>query len=444
MGRRRRRQRLPAEPVDIEIHGLDHECRGVGQIDGKTVFVGGALAGEKVSFKYTKQRKTWDEGYAVSVLDASNERVEPGCPHFGVCGGCSLQHMRPSAQIHAKQQVLLDNLQQIGRVEAGEILPPLTSEDVFGYRNKARLGVRFVRKKDRVLVGFRERGNSFITDLQQCPVLNPVAGDRIEQVAEMIGRLSIREQVAQIEFAAGDDSAVFVFRNLAEPSAEDLSLLREFQHDSGIHVYLQPGNESTIAPLGDGTTLSYRLPAHDIEIRFLPTDFTQVNAQLNQRMLDCALALLQPEKTDRVLDLFCGLGNFTLPIARQVAQVTGVEGDAGLVERARANAQHNGIDNVDYYTANLYEDLEHEPWISQSYDKALIDPPRSGAREVLPLIDSMGIRRLVYVSCYPGTLARDAGILVNEYGFRLQKAGVMDMFPHTAHVESIALFEKTG
>lgn len=262
------------------------------------------------------------------------------------------------------------------------------------------------------------------------------------QIAHLIEQLSIREQVPQIEFAADGEKEVFVFRILQEPTSADLQLLADFESQSGIHVYLQPGNAESLYPLHDPVELAYKLPDYDLSIAFQPSDFTQVNAELNRSMLKLAMQLLQPDENDQVLDLFCGLGNFTLPIARFAASVTGVEGDADLVARARANAQANGLDNVCYYTANLYETLDNEPWLKQSYNKALLDPPRSGAKEILPLLPKLGVQRIVYVSCYPGTLARDAGILVNELGYRLLKVGVMDMFPHTAHVESIALFEK--
>ncbi|MET0101586.1 MAG: 23S rRNA (uracil(1939)-C(5))-methyltransferase RlmD [Sedimenticola sp.] len=443
MGRSRRR-RLPPDPVRTEIESLSHDGRGVAHIEGKAVFIHGALPGEEVEFLYTRKSKQHDEGQVSTVLKAAPERVEPRCAHFGVCGGCSLQHMAPEAQINAKQQALMDAFSRIGKVEPQEILPPLVSPNAWGYRRKARLGVKYVPKKGKVLVGFRERGSSFITDLERCHVLHPKVGELITPLGELIAGLSIRDKLPQIEVAMGDERCVLVFRILEPITASDHDSLKAFGTTHDVIVYLQEGGPETICPLeGDAVDLSYRLPEHDVEVHFLPSDFTQVNSELNQRMIDHALGLLQPRETDRVLDLFCGLGNFTLPMARRSQEVVGVEGDAGLVSRARENALGNQIDNTRYFTANLYESLQKEPWLRERFDKALLDPPRSGAFEVLEHLPRLGIERMVYVSCYPGTLARDAGELVNNLGYRLVSAGVMDMFPHTAHVESIALFEKT-
>lgn len=441
MGRSRARK-LPQDPVAVHIEGMSADGRGIACVEGRTVFIHGALTGERVLFRYARVKGGQAEGVLVEVLIPSPDRVPAQCPEYGVCGGCSLQHQSASAQIRDKQQILLQALASIGNVTPDRILPPLTRDPVWGYRKKARLGVKYVAKKERVLVGFRERGSGFICDTQRCLVLDPKVGELLIPLAQMIGELSIKERIPQIEVAMGDSDCILIFRLLSPASVEDLQLLSAFCETHGVIPYLQEGGAESVRPLsGDDRVLYYRLPSHGLEFRFLPTDFTQVNTALNRLMVDHALQLLDPKPEDSVLDLFCGLGNFTLPLARSVRDVTGVEGDAGLVARARQNALANGIRNVRYYTANLYQPLENEPWLHESCGKVLLDPPRSGAQEILQHLPKIGARRIVYVSCYPDTLARDAGELVNLHGYRLAAAGVMDMFPHTAHVESIALFE---
>ncbi len=439
----KKRKPLPTEPVEAEITSLSHDARGVTHVDGKAVFIPGALPGERIMFRFTRRARRHDEGVVTEVLRAAAERVVPRCAHFGVCGGCALQHMGPDAQVRMKQDLLRETLIRIGRVEPERWLAPLRSEP-WGYRRKARLGVRWVAKKGRVLVGFRERGSSFIADLSLCHVLRPEVGERLLALAALVESLSIRERLPQIEVAQGDGPTVLVFRVLDPPSAEDEAKLLAFASETGLHVYVQPGGNESIVPLpGQETELSYRLPAQGLELGFEPYDFTQVNLELNRRMIDQALTLLEPESGERVLDLFCGLGNFTLPIARRAGSVVGVEGDGGLVARGRHNAERNGIANVGFQVADLYgEPTAAAPWHSQRFDRALLDPPRSGAREVLDPLVATGVRRLVYVSCYPSTLARDAEHLVHEHGFRLTAAGAMDMFPHTAHLESMAVFER--
>ncbi|MEJ2454469.1 MAG: 23S rRNA (uracil(1939)-C(5))-methyltransferase RlmD [Candidatus Thiodiazotropha sp.] len=443
MGRRRRRNRLPSEPVEATIESLTHDGKGVAHLDGKATFVHGSLPGERVRFLYTGRWRKYDEGRVVEVLESSPERVEPRCEQFGICGGCSLQHQAHAAQIQAKQQAMLDALKHIGKVAPDEVLPPLVGASAWGYRRKARLGVRYVPKKGGALVGFRERGSSRVADITCCHVLHPRVGELLPQLRTLIDGLSAPNQVPQIEMAMGDETCVLIFRLLETPSAEDLSLLSEFGPRHGVSIYLQEGGPETVRPLdGVGVELTYELPEFDLRLHFLPSDFTQVNSDINRQMIHRAVEMLELQPEDRVLDLFCGLGNFTLPLARQTGSVTGVEGEAGLVARARENAERNNISNTTFYTANLYNTLEQEPWLTQRFDKVLLDPPRSGAQEVLAHLPGLGAERIVYVSCYPGTLARDAGILVHEQGYRLLSAGVMDMFPHTAHVESIALFEK--
>ena len=442
MGRRRRRARLPEGEFEAEISSMGHDGRGVARVEGKATFVHGALPGEKVNFRYLNRRRSHDEGQVVSVIRPSEDRVEPRCDHYGVCGGCSLQHLEPSMQMQAKQAVLMDNFQQIGGVEPESVLPPIVNDSPWGYRRKARLGVKDVARKGKVLVGFRERGSSFVADLEKCHVLHPRVGELLPALSALVESLSISNRLPQIEMAMDDERCVLILRILDPLSIEDEHLLKEFQASHAVVFYLQPGGPDTVAPLSIGIDLHYHLPDYDVTLGFLPSDFTQVNTDINRKMIAHAMTLLELQASDRVLDLFCGIGNFTLPIARHCEQVVGVEGSAGLVERACANAGRNGISNAEFFAADLYSELLAEPWMQHHFDKALLDPPRSGALQVLPMLPKMGIKRIVYVSCYPGTLARDAGELVKKHGYRLVSAGVMDMFPHTAHVESIALFEK--
>jgi 23S rRNA (uracil1939-C5)-methyltransferase len=368
--------------------------------------------------------------------------VEPKCAHFDICGGCSLQHQKPGEQILAKQQTLLDNLSRIGKVEPQTLLDPLTGP-AWGYRNKARLGVKFVNKKGRVLVGFREKRKPYIADIQRCEVLHPSVGERLHELAELINGMQARARIAQIEVAVGDDTTALVFRNLDSLSQDDRQRLREYAQRTSLHIYLQPKGPDSIELLWpEVSRLRYCLPEQNIELRFLPTDFTQVNPAINKIMVQQALELLDLREKDTVVDLFCGLGNFTMPIALQVAAVVGVEGEAGLVRRARENSQRNGIDNVEYHVVDLSEDPSDQVWMQRHYDKVLIDPPRSGAQQLVPSLAGLGADRIVYVSCHAASLARDASVLVNESGYRLIAAGVMDMFPHTSHVESMALFER--
>ncbi len=442
MGRRRRRHRLPDGEFTADVASLSPDGRGVTHVDGKSTLLHGALPGEQVRFRYTARRRSHDEGQVVAVEQGSAERVKPRCAQFGVCGGCSLQHLRPQAQIAAKEAVLLDDLQRIGNVVPQRVLPPVVNASPWGYRRKARLGVRSVPKKGRVLVGFRERGSSFVTDAEVCHVLHPRVGTLLPALSALIGSLSVSARLPQIEMAMDDERCVLILRVLDPLSSDDVQRLAAFQDANDIVFYVQPGGPETVAPLTQPVDLHYRLPDHDLTLGFLPGDFTQVNSEINRKMIDRALQLLDADAGDSVLDLFCGIGNFTLPIARRAASVLGIEGDSGLVARARGNAQRNNIANAEFLTGDLYGDLADEAWLGRHFDKALLDPPRSGAQQVLRWLPAMGVARIVYVSCFPGTLARDAGELVSEHGYRLAGAGVMDMFPHTAHVESIALFDR--
>jgi 23S rRNA (uracil1939-C5)-methyltransferase len=427
---------------DLDIDGLTHDGRGVGRREGKAVFVSGALPGETVRAEQTGRNRHFDEAKTLAVLRPSPERVEARCPHFGTCAGCVLQHLEESRQIAAKQGVLLENLRRIGHVEAGRVLPPL-SDAAWGYRRKGRFSVRYVEKKGKTVVGFRETNPRFVADLSVCHTVVPEIGLRIPEIAALVDSLDGKRTLPQIEFIAGDEAVALVFRHLEPLSAADIERLLAFARGSGFAVFLQPGGVDSVQPLWpEQVPLSFAIAGQDVSLAFRPLDFIQVNAGLNGKMVASAIDLLDPQAGDRVLDLFCGLGNFTLPLARRAGRVVGVEGDAGLVARARENAVRNGLGNVEFHAADLAKDLRGEPWMQAGFDKLLLDPPRAGAAEVLAQLPLEGIRRIVYVSCHPGSLARDAGFLVRERGYRLVAAGAMDMFPQTAHVESIALFEK--
>lgn len=433
--------RRPAAPIELEISGLAHDGRGVGKLDGKTVFVSGALPGERVIAQPLRRRRQVDEAQALEVLVASPDRVEPPCPHFGVCGGCALQHQHPVAQITAKQQVLAEAFNRIGAVQPTTWLAPLTGP-FFGYRRRARLGVKWVEAKGRALVGFRERDPRFVADLTRCLVLVPEVGERIAALGALISDLAARTSIPQIEVAQGDSATLLVFRHLQPLDGDDRGKLIAFgrQHDLGI--VLQSAGPDSLEPLdGVDLTLDYRLDDGAVQFLFTPLDFVQVNAAMNEAMVARAIKLLEPTPQSAVLDLFCGLGNFSLPLARRSQRVVGVEGDAGLVARARQSAAANGLDNLVFFAADLTApEVGQLAWARAAYDRVLIDPPRSGASEVLGGLNLKAVERLVYVSCHPASLARDAGLLVRNHGFVLDSAGVMDMFPMTAHVESIALF----
>jgi 23S rRNA (uracil1939-C5)-methyltransferase len=428
--------------IDADITGLTHDGRGVAHIAGKAVFVAGALVGERVRLRDLRKHRHYDEAAVDEVLRASPDRVVPRCKHFGICGGCALQHLDPAAQIAAKQHVLLENFERIGKVQPSVILPALT-DSPWGYRRKARLSAKFVEKKGRMLVGFRETNGRYVADIERCEVLHPAVGERIAAITTMLESLEGKREIAQIEVAAGDNLVALVFRHLQPVSDADTQALIAFGQANDLAIFLQPGGIDSVAPLWPADAqLRFELPAYDVALDFRPLDFIQVNGGMNRRMIDHALALLDPQPTDRVLDLFCGLGNFTLPLARRAAQVVGVEGEAGLVQRARDNAARNGIANATFYSADLSADQRATAWAKADYELLLLDPPRSGADAVLEYLPRKSTRRVVYVSCHPASLARDAGILVDKHGFKLKSAGVMDMFPHTAHVESIALFER--
>jgi 23S rRNA (uracil1939-C5)-methyltransferase len=423
----------------LHIESLDAEGRGVARNpEGKVVFVEGALPGEDVDFAVLKKKLSHEFGKATSILHESAARRTPRCPHFGVCGGCATQHADACTQMAAKQRWLEENLARIGKVRAETMLPIVYGLE-WGYRNRARLSARHVPKKGGVLVGFREKRSTYIADMQECPVLPQKVSALIPDLKQLIGKLSIADRVPQIEVAVGDNATVFVFRHLLPFTGNDLSILKEFSRSSGVHVWLQPGGPEGAYPLQPADSqLRYELPEFGVSIAFRPTEFTQVNFSMNRVLVSRALRLLDPQPGERIADLFCGLGNFSLPLARRGARVIGFEGSKPLIERARQNAAANGL-VAQFEVLDLFKNTIHA---FGPFDKLLIDPPREGAVELVKALPDAWPRRIVYVSCDPATLARDAGVLVNTRGFRLVAAGVVNMFPHTAHVESIAVFER--
>ena len=435
------RDLTPSEVLEADIVDLSHDGRGVARIDGKAVFVAGALPTERVRLRVLKRRRQLDEGALVEVLAASPARVVPRCAHFGICGGCSLQHLSGAAQLAAKQRELLENLQRIGNVHPERVLPPLRGPE-WAYRRRARLGVKYVHKKGRVLAGFREREKPYLADIRRCEILTEPLGWLPQDLAALAETLAIRERIPQVEVAVGDRAAALVFRVLEPPGAQDLEKLSKFGAERGLQIFLQTGGLDTVRPLRtDYPPLDYAVDGGKIVIEFGPVDFLQINRDINLSMVDRAMNLLQPAPADSVLDLFCGLGNFTLPLARRASRVIGVEGDSALAAKARANALRNDIGNAQFAVENLFEPETFGAWAGERCDLVLLDPPRAGASALLARMAQWRPRRVVYISCHPGSLARDAGILVHGLQFSLTDAGVMDMFPQTTHVESIAVFE---
>ena len=426
------------------IESLTHEGHGVAHVDGKAVFIEGALPGETVRYRTLKHGKTFDVGSVTEIVEASPDRVTPRCQYFGVCGGCSLQHLRAEAQLPAKQQILRDNLMRIGKVEPESWLPALAGPH-WGYRRKARLGARVVQKKGGVIVGFREKHSSFLTPLASCEVLHPRVSALLPALRNLVAGLSTPNRVPQIEVAVGDNATAFVFRHLVPLTPDDEAQLADFGRQHDIQIFCQPGRPDQLVPVWpeNPAPLVYHLPESNVELEFAPADFIQVNAELNQRMVTRALQLLDPRPGEAVLDLFCGLGNFTLPLARRAGQVLGIEADAVLIEKAQHNARRNQLRNAEFRVADLYRPETPDPLGTERFDKWLLDPPRTGAVEVVKRLPAQGgPRRILYVSCNPGTLARDSEVLVHTKGYRLTAAGVMDMFPQTSHVEAMALFER--
>ena len=441
MARRSRKRSFP-EPFEAVIESLSHEGRGICHYDGKVVFVFAALPGEKVRLQITHSAKKYMEAKVLDILDASPDREKPRCEAFGICGGCSMQHLSSSDQLEIKQQALREQLDHHGIV-VKEWLPPLTDQS-WGYRRKARLGVKYVHKKQRLLIGFRERNKPYLTDMQSCEVLDPRVGKKLPLLMKLIEGMEARETIPQIEVACDDSHCTLIFRHLEPLSNNDTELLVRFAADQNLWIQTQSGGQDTVAPLFPEEQKLTIKPLSDdsINIQFRAGDFTQVNAGLNQLMVKRALDFLDLHHDDKVLDLFCGLGNFTLAMAQNCRQVTGVEGSEMMVQRAEQNSRENGIGNTLYHACDLTQVEGNESWLQQKYHKVLLDPPRSGALEVLPHLISMGVETILYVSCNPSSLVRDAIELCNG-GYHLSKLGVMDMFPQTAHVESMAVFKKS-
>jgi len=439
---------VPVKPENVfqlEIESLDLEAQGVAHREGKVVFVQGALPRETVRAEVLKRKSSYEKARTVEILKTSYSRVEPKCPHFGVCGGCSMQHLEFSSQVAIKARVLEDQLWHLARIKPETVLRPLEGPQ-WGYRHRARLGCRLVNKKGGMLVGFHEKGSSFVADMTQCHVLPKFVSDMLVPLRALIGGLSVADRAPQIELAVGHEVTAMVLRHLAPLTPADEKSLRDFADKYHVQWWLQPAGPGSVYRFypDDGPVLSYRLPEFGITMPFLPTDFTQVNHVTNEAMVSQALRLLDVQPTDRVADLFCGLGNFSLPLATQAAEVVGVEGSDVLTTRAQENAVVNGLGHkTRFFAKNLFE-LTPQEWDRWGYfDRLLIDPPREGALAVCTALaqTSRRPRRIVYVSCNPATLARDAAILIHEGRFTLKAAGTINMFPHTSHVESIAVFD---
>jgi 23S rRNA (uracil1939-C5)-methyltransferase len=424
---------MPAPDTAVEITALSHDGRGIARLAGKAMFIEGALPGETVRFRIIKRRREFDEAQVTEVLQPSPQRVEARCRHYGVCGGCVLQHLATEAQVAAKQQTLLDNLERIGGLKPTRVASPLLGP-VWGYRRRARFSARRT-PSGKVAVGFKERHRHHVTDILQCHVLDSKIGGIMDKLSELLSGLSIPDKIPQVEVAMGDDAAVLSIRVLAALDAADIEKLTTFGQEHGFHMQLQGS--------ADDRELHYSLPKSDVDIAFHSADFIQVNGAVNRELVELAVAALEPGPDDEILDLFSGLGNFTLPLARKAKAVTGVEGEAGLVARARRNAERNGIANASFQQADLFSEKQRDDWAKRHYTGILLDPPRAGAREIIEMFPRFQARRIVYVSCHPATLARDAKLLT-EQGWHLTSAGVLDMFPHTAHVESMAVFDRSA
>ncbi len=433
--------REPAE-VEASIVGLTHDGHGIAALNGERVFVPGALPGERALLTVERRRRRRRRVSLIEVLAPADERVEPPCEYFGRCGGCAVQHLSYEAQVRFKESVVRDAFERIAGLEAPEWLAPLTGEQ-WHYRRRARLGVRYVDGKGRVLVGFKERATRYVTDMAACRVLvKPM--DRLPgELSRTVEQTSLSRQLPQAEIAVGDHAQAVVLRVLAEPTSDDLDHFATLGRNLGVDIYLQPGGPGTVRPLEPGTarTLSYRLEEFDVELEFAPTDFVQVNGAVNAAMVSRVVERFEITANDRVLDLYCGLGNFSLPLARHAGEVVGVEGEGGLVARAARNARCNDVTNAQFVTADLHQ--ADWPFLRERWDLVVLDPPRSGAQAAVKLMRQMAPRRIVYVSCHPATLARDALELTANQGYRLTVAGIADMFPHTHHVEALAVFDRS-
>lgn len=447
--RNKSRQDPTLNPIlTATIESLDQEGRGVAHVNGKTIFIDGALPNERVTYQSQQIKPSYETAKVIDILKQSNQRVTPKCTHFGLCGGCKLQHLDANAQVAAKQRLLENDLWHIGKVKPDNMLPALFGP-TWGYRHKARLSVKYVEKKQRVLVGFNEKATRYVADMNSCEVLVPEVSALIAPLQHMIVQLSIRDKLPQIELAVGEEKAgegsviVLIFRIMDALTIDDEVIFKAFADEHKVQVWTQTKGPETIKPFWplNGQELSYSLPEFGLRYPFKPNEFTQVNPQINQVMIRRAMQLLTPQKGEKIADFFCGIGNFTLPIARSGASVLGLEGLANLVDRANESAILNHINHVKFGVADLFKMTTESLLELGKFDKWLIDPPRDGAYELVQAIDNTTApQTIVYVSCNPATLARDAGVLVNEKGYTLSAAGVINMFPHTSHVESIALF----
>jgi 23S rRNA (uracil1939-C5)-methyltransferase len=439
---------LATDSAPIFITGISHEGRGIAHINGKITFIENALPGETVLIAYNKKRRCYNEAKSIQILQASKERIQPQCLHYSICGGCNLQHLSGEAQLQHKEKTLLEQFTHFAGIQPTSLLPPLTADNCWGYRRRARLGVKYVAKKQAVLVGFREKNGRYLAQLQACETLDPRVGQLLVPLQQLIITLKAYQTIPQIEAALGDETVALVFRHLLPLDSADQEKLRDFAEQHQLQLYLQPGNENSTHCIWpkNPKLLSYHLNNDNylpsrLELLFEPKHFIQINADINQAMVTRAMELLATNFSDRILDLFCGLGNFSLPLATRCQSVVGIEGHNELVERAKINAVHNAINNASFYTADLTTSIQKETWAQQTFNKILLDPPRSGALELIQQIKRWNIERIVYVSCNPASLARDAGELVKQ-GYSLQQAGIMDMFPQTHHSEAICLFTK--
>ncbi len=438
----RSRKKLSDQPFELDIISLDSKGMGLAEHEGKNLKVYDALPGEKVIARNLFGRSQRGKVETLEVLQPSADRVEARCPHFGYCGACSLQHMSMDAQLARKQAILLQFLNETGHVEPASIYTPL-SGPLWNYRRKARLSVRDVAAKKRVLVGFRERNGRYVADMDECHILHKKIADALPKLARLLESLECRAVIPQFEVACGDERCALIIRHLEDLSASDTESLRAFARETGLGILLQSAGPDSIQVLEpEDLQLEYAIEQLGLKFQFEPLDFIQVNGELNQQMVMRALDLLDPQPDDKILDLFCGLGNFTLPLATRAGYVVGVEGSGAMVERGGSNARLNNLGNVEFHSTDLYQPCDTAPWPAADYNKILLDPPRSGAQELLPWIAASKVSSVLYISCNPETLARDAGILVNQYGFSLEGAGIINMFPHTPHSEAIALFER--
>jgi len=430
------------EEYITKCESLSHDGRGIARINGKIAFIDNALPNEEIQFTYTKHHNKYDEGIATKIITPSPDRVQPQCQYSSICGGCNQQHIAHHLQLKIKQNTVLEQLQHFGNIQPESILPPLTGP-IFGYRHKARLSVKYVLKKNKILVGFHEKNGRYIADIDSCAILHPSVGIIIKQLSNLIATLKSYQHIPQIEIAVSHDTTALSFRNLENLCAEDENKIKNFAQQYNFYIYLQPSNVNHLQllypePSSIPNYLTYQIPQHQIELLFLPTDFTQINYSINLQMINLAIQLLEPNKQDHILDLFCGLGNFTLPIARQCHSITAIEGNQALIDHANNNALYNNITNTKFYCADLSKPLPSN-FDYHEYNKILLDPPRTGALEIVTNINKFNAKQIVYISCNPATLARDSKIL-NTADYTLKTLGIIDMFPHTKHIETIALF----